>query len=184
MAVLKGFILFLHWLQGANRASGSAASSQETSTVTKMTSKIHFLFYAIAVAGFPPVGALQWLYNSTTLEGGARYRKVWRSLQSIQGGFRISNPKVRSNFQIRASRPGLTQPMGTNYHIWKVILRHSDDTLTLHTWLTPSLWPMSSLNLQDPVQDSNWYSRSTYSRWYYPWVLVHSFIPSKLLWLT
>ena len=56
-----------------------------------------------------------------------------------QGGFRISNPKVRSNFQIRASQPGLTQPMGTNYHIWKVILRHSDDTLTLHTWLTPSL---------------------------------------------
>ena len=39
-----------------------------------------------------------------------------------QGGFRISNPKVRSNFQIRASQPGLTQPMGTNYHIWKVIL--------------------------------------------------------------
>ena len=26
--------------------------------------------------------------------------------------------------------------MGTNYHIWKVILRHSDDALTRHAWLT------------------------------------------------
>ena len=28
-------------------------------TVTKITSKFHFIFYAIAVAGFAPVGALQ-----------------------------------------------------------------------------------------------------------------------------
>ena len=51
-----------------------------------------------------------------------------------QGGFRISNPEVRLNFQIGACRPRLTQPMGTNYHIWKVILCHSDDTLMLHAF--------------------------------------------------
>ena len=110
----------------------------------------------------------------------------------LQGGFRISNPKVRSNFQIRATRPGLTQPMGTNYHIWKVILCHSDDTLTLHTWLTQAfsfhllfdLCPASIRKIRTSQTQIGTRGRHMPGDTTHMWVSVRSFIPSKLLWLT
>ena len=109
-----------------------------------------------------------------------------------QGGFRILNPKVRSNFQIRASWPGLTQPMGTNYHIWKVILRHSDDALMLHTWLTRAfsfhllfdLCPPSIRKIRTSKTQIGTRGQCMPGDTTHMWVSVHSFIPSKLLWLT
>ena len=61
MAVLKGFIIFLNCIGCEERTAQAVRRQAAKRRSQKWLQKIHLLFYAIAVAGFAPVGALQWL---------------------------------------------------------------------------------------------------------------------------